>query len=146
MWGTMNYNQNPFSSIQQQMQQQNSFVPQAVMQPSMQYQTQEPRITVAQVPTIEHVEQVQMSPNDRKIILIQNDPDVMAIRVADNAGFVSTEYRRSKVFDPKSNSQQVQYAPYQTVEKLREEIEEIKRLVGGIKGAKSTPKSSSGSE
>lgn len=146
MWGTMNYNQYPFSSIQQQMQQQNSFVPQAVMQTSMQYQTQEPRITVAQVPTIEHVEQVQMSPNDRKIILIQNDPDVMAIRVADNAGFVSTEYRRSKVFDPKSNSQQVQYAPYQTVEKLREEIEELKKLVGGINGAKSTPKSFSGSE
>ena len=143
MWGQINYNQYPFPLMQQQMQQQ---MQQNIPQIPMQYQQQDLRMTVAQVPTIEHVEQVQMAPNDRKIILVQNDPDVMAIRVADNAGFVSTEYRRSKVFSPKSDSQQIQYAPYQTVEKLREEIEELKKLVGGINGAKSTPKSFSGSE
>lgn len=131
---------NPYGYLFPQNGQQQPFMPQNMMQSPVQYQPQEPRITVAQVPTIEHVEQVQMAPNDRKIVLIQNNPDVMAIRVADNAGFVSTEYRRSQIFDPKSETPQVQYAPYQAVAKLQKEVEELKKAIGGVKDAKPASK------
>ena len=94
-------------------------------------------ITVVQVPTVDHVEQVQMLPGERKIVLVQNNPDFMAIRVADNAGFVSTEYRMTQVFDPKSTQQQVQYAPMETVMQLKNELDEIKKALEG-KDAKST--------
>lgn len=127
---------NPYGYFFPQNAQQQPFMPQNIMQ----HQPQEPRITVAQVPTIEHVEQVQMAPNDRKIVLIQNNPDVMAIRVADNAGFVSTEYRKSQIFDPKSETSQVQYAPYQAVAKLQKEVEELKKAIGGVKDAKPASK------
>lgn len=95
-------------------------------------------ITVVQVPTIEHVEQVQMFPSERKIVLVQNNPDFMAIRVADNAGFVNTEYRMTQVFDPKSTQQQqqVQYAPMDAVMQLKKELDDLKKSLEG-KDAKS---------
>lgn len=102
-------------------------------------------ITVVQVPTVDHVEQVQMLPGERKIVLVQNNPDFMAIRVADNAGFVSTEYRMTQVFDPKSTQQQVQYAPMETVMQLKNELDEIKKALEG-KDAKSTSRNTARSE
>lgn len=102
-------------------------------------------ITVVQVPTIDHVEQVQMFPGERKIVLVQNNPDFMAIRVADNAGFVNTEYRITQVFDPKSTQQQVQYAPMETVVQLKNELDEIKKALEG-KDAKSTSRNAARSE
>lgn len=57
---------------------------------------------LAIVPTINDVERVQMTPGERKVVLIQNSPNIHAIRAADAAGFVATEYRESKVIDPKS--------------------------------------------
>lgn len=94
-------------------------------------------ITVAQVPTIDDVEKVQMMPNERKIVLVQNDPNLFAIRVADNAGWAKTEYRTSAVIDPKTMTQQPQYAPVQAVLELKNEIEEIKKTLGGGMNAKS---------
>lgn len=102
-------------------------------------------ITVVQVPTVDHVEQVQMLPGERKIVLVQNNPDFMAIRVADNAGFVNTEYRMTQVFDPKSTQQQVQYAPMETVMQLKNELDEIKKALEG-KDAKSTSRNAARSE
>ncbi len=102
-------------------------------------------ITVVQVPTVDHVEQVQMLPGERKIVLVQNNPDFMAIRVADNAGFVSTEYRMTQVFNPKSTQQQVQYAPMETVVQLKNELDEIKKALEG-KDAKSTSRNAARSE
>ena len=102
-------------------------------------------ITVVQVPTIDHVEQVQMFPGERKIVLVQNNPDFMAIRVADNAGFVNTEYRITQVFDPKSTQQQIQYAPMETVVQLKNELDEIKKALEG-KDAKSTSRNAARSE
>ena len=102
-------------------------------------------ITVVQVPTVDHVAQVQMLPGERKIVLVQNNPDFMAIRVADNAGFVSTEYRMTQVFNPKSTQQQVQYAPMETVVQLKNELDEIKKALEG-KDAKSTSRNAARSE
>lgn len=115
----------------QQMQQMQQLQQMQQMQ-YMQQQRPQSNITVAQVPTIDHVEQVQMVPGERKIVLVQNNPDCFAIRVADNAGFVTTEYRMSQPFDPKSQAQQVQYAPMQAVMELKNEIEQLKGMIGGV--------------
>lgn len=123
------YGMNPyqFQFYQQQ--------PQYMQQPQM-MQPQEAKITVAQVPTVEQVERVQMLPGERKIVLVQNDQNFLAIRVADNAGFVSTEYRTSQIIDPKSATQQVQYAPVQAVLELKSEIEKLKEMIGVTANAK----------
>ena len=104
-------------------------------------------ITVVQVPTIDHVEQVQMFPGERKIVLVQNNPDFMAIRVADNAGFVNTEYRITQVFDPKAmqHQQQVQYAPLDSVVDINNRLEKIEKMMEG-KDAKSTSRNAARSE
>lgn len=89
----------------------------------------EAQITVAQVPTVDHVEQVQMRPGERKIILVQNDPNFLAIRVADTAGFVTTEYRTSQVIDPKSATQQIQYASVHAVMELKKEVDGLREMI-----------------
>lgn len=106
-----------------------------------------PGITVVHVPTIDHVEQVGMLPGDRKIVLIQNNPDVMAIRVADNAGFVNTEYRKSQVFDPKATQpqQKIQYAPIESVVDINNRLEKIEKMMEG-KDAKSSSRNASRAE
>lgn len=113
----------------------------------MQSEAKVPGITVVHVPTIDHVEQVGMLPGDRKIVLIQNNPDVMAIRVADNAGFVNTEYRMSHVFDPKAaqQQQQVQYASLDSVVDINNRLEKIEKMMEG-KDAKSTSRNAARSE
>ena len=113
----------------------------------MQPEAKVPGITVVHVPTIDHVEQVGMLPGDRKIVLIQNNPDVMAIRVADNAGFVYTEYRKSQVFDPKAaqQQQQVQYAPLDSVVDINNRLEKIEKMMEG-KDAKSISRNAARSE
>ena len=103
-------------------------------------------IVVAQVPTVEHVEQVQMAPGERKIVLVQNNPDFIAIRVADNAGFVKTEYRMSQIVDPKTLQGKPQYAPVQAVIELKNEVEEIKKALGGVVNAKSVAEPANGPE
>lgn len=101
-------------------------------------------ITVAQVPTIEHVDQVQMMPGDRKIILVQNAP-VIAIKVADQMGLVQTEYRHTEPFDPhqmQTPSAQPQYAPLSEFEQLKSEIINLRSELNAIKGGSTNGKSS----
>lgn len=133
------YGQNPYlyQQPQQYMQQIGMNQPQ---------QPQEMRITVAQVPTVDQVERVQMLPNERKIVLVQNDPNLLAIRVADAAGWVSTEYRTSSIIDPKTMQQQVQYAPIQSVMELKSDVEKIKEILGGAMNAKPASSNASGAE
>lgn len=130
------YNQQ-YLMQQQQMQQMQQVQPESKV----------PGITVVQVPTIDHVEQIQMLPGERKIVLVQNNPDFLAIRVADNAGFVNTEYRMSQVFDPKAaqQQQQVQYAPLDSVVQLKKELDDLKKMMEG-KDAKSTSRNAARSE
>lgn len=142
MYGGYNpYAFNPYNQQylmqQQQMQQMQQVQPESKV----------PGITVVQVPTIDHVEQIQMLPGERKIVLVQNNPDFLAIRVADNAGFVNTEYRMSQVFDPKAaqQQQQVQYAPLDSVVQLKKELDDLKKMMEG-KDAKSTSRNAARSE
>ena len=124
------YNFDPYSQqfISYPMQQQ--YNPQPMQQP------RQAEITVAQVPTIEQVEQVQLMPGDKKIILVQNAP-VIAIRIADQMGLVSTEYRRTEVFDPHAQAAQqpaVEYAPMSAVQQLQDEIIKLSQELDGMKG------------
>lgn len=102
-----------------------------------------PEITVAQVPSIDQVEQVQMLPGDRKIILVQNAP-VIAIRIADQMGLVQTEYRKTEVFSPQlptavpvaqSPATQIEYAPLSVVQELQSQLQAVTRELSTLKGA-----------
>lgn len=142
MYGGYNpYAFNPYNQQylmqQQQMQQMQQVQPESKV----------PGITVVQVPTIDHVEQIQMLPGERKIVLVQNNPDFLAIRVADNAGFVNTEYRKSQVFDPKATQpqQQIQYAPIESVVDINNRLEKIEKMMES-KDAKSTSRNAARSE
>lgn len=139
------YPYNPYSYMSPQMSQQNPFTfnQMAPAGSSPFSSPQEAQITVAQVQTVDQVERVQMLPGERKIVLVQNDPNFLAIRVADNAGFVSTEYRTSTVIDPKKMNQQPQYAPIQVVAELKNEVDEIKKALGGVINANAEPASQS---
>lgn len=122
------YDFNPYNPYNSYIATQQRFGNQMMNQPPMmQSQPQQAGIGVAQVPTIEHVEQVQMTPGEMKIVLIQNNPNYMAIRVADRAGFVSTH-----IVDPKTLKTVQQYAPIESVAVLRDEIEQLKRMIGGV--------------
>lgn len=99
--------------------------------PQQAQNTPQTSISAAIVPTIENVENVQMAPGEIKIIMIQNNPNYMAIRVADRAGFVSTEYRETHIVDPKTLNSVPQYAPIESVEALKNEIQQLKNMIGG---------------
>ena len=54
-----------------------------------------------QVPTVKHVEQVQVQPGSKAWVMVQNEP-VFALRVADQMGLVNTDYYRFEKIDPAS--------------------------------------------
>nr|DAL43859.1 MAG TPA_asm: hypothetical protein [Caudoviricetes sp.] len=141
------YNPYAFNPYNQQYLMQQQQMQQIQQMQQSQPESKVPGITVVQVPTIDHVEQIQMLPGERKIVLVQNNPDFLAIRVADNAGFVNTEYRMSQVFDPKAaqQQQQVQYAPLDSVVQLKKELDDLKKMMEG-KDAKSISRNAARSE
>ena len=141
------YNPYAFNPYNQQYLMQQQQMQQIQQMQQSQPESKVPGITVVQVPTIDHVEQIQMRPGERKIVLVQNIPDFLAIRVADNAGFVNTEYRMSQVFDPKAaqQQQQVQYAPLDSVVQLKKELDDLKKMMEG-KDAKSISRNAARSE
>lgn len=128
----------------------NNFTPSQYNQPQIGAQAQTSAgITVVQVPTIDHVDQVQMMPGDRKIVLVQNAP-VIAIRIADQMGLVQTEYRHTEPFDPRqpqpqpvqSIPAQSEYVPMAEFEHLKSEITEIREELKYIKGGSNNGKPS----
>lgn len=70
------------------------------------------------VATVQQIEQVQMSPNQRRVIMVQNEP-VIAMKAADNMGLVTTDYYQLVKFDPYANAQTAENtAKYITEEQL----------------------------
>ena len=61
--------------------------------------TQPSGMEVIPVQTIQQVEQVQIQPGQRKLVMVQNEP-VIASRAADNMGLVTTEYYKLEKFTP----------------------------------------------
>lgn len=120
----------------------NNFTPSQYGQAQMGAQAQTNGITVGQVATIEQVEQVQLMPGEKKIILVQNAP-IMAIRIADQMGLVQTEYRKLEAFDPRQTQPaQTEYAPLAEVEQLKSQMKQLYNELNAIKGGNANGKPS----
>ena len=95
--------------------QQNLFTPQNMNQPMQQHQQQtaqmqqapqnNPMPSVYQVSTVKQVEQVQITPGSKGLVMVQNE-SVIAMRVADNMGVTQTEYYKIEKFDPSQKQNQ----------------------------------------
>lgn len=103
-----------------------------------------PAFSVVQVPTIEHVEQIQLQPEEKKIVLVQNQP-VLAMRTADAMGLVSTRYFTLSDYDPHAQqaSAQPEYAPFALVQDMQTQIADITQQIADMKGAISNVSKSS---
>lgn len=108
-----------------------------------QAQPQQPLFTVAQVPTAESVDQIQLQPNERKIILVQNQP-ILAMRSADAMGLVNTRYFQLVDYDPhaQQSGTQAEYAPMGVVQDMQGQIQALAQQMEEMKGALSNGKSS----
>lgn len=83
-----------------------------------------PAMDVAQVQTIQQVEQVGLQPGQRKIVMVQNEP-VVALRVADPiSGLVDTKYYNLVEIDPRAMRGQPS-ANYVTAEQLESRLSEL---------------------
>lgn len=56
-------------------------------------------LDIVTVQTVQQVDQVQVNPAQRRLVMVQNEP-VVAMRSADNMGIVTTEYYQLVKFDP----------------------------------------------
>lgn len=79
---------------------------------------------VVPVSLIQQVEQVQVQPGQRKMVLVQNEP-VIASRSADNMGLVTTEYYRLEKFIPGASASP-QTGDYVTRQEFNDFIESLK--------------------
>lgn len=61
--------------------------------------------SISQVNTIKQVEQIQVHPGGKMLVLVANEP-VIAMRMADNMGLTTTDYYKIAKFDPESSSNQ----------------------------------------
>lgn len=74
----------------------------ALMQNAPQTAPQQPQSAgpaVMQVSTVKQVEQVQVQPGGKALVLVANEP-VIAMRMADNMGLTTTDYYHIEKFDP----------------------------------------------
>lgn len=78
---------------------QTPFGGQGMSQPAQPQQAAQSGFGVLQVTTIKQVEQVNVPAGGKVLVLVQNDP-VIAMRVADQMGLVSTSYYHIEQFDP----------------------------------------------
>ena len=79
---------------------------------------------VVPVSLIQQVEQVQVQPGQRKMVLVQNEP-VIASRSADNMGLVTTEYYRLEKFIPVASAAP-QTSDYVTRQEFNAFVESLK--------------------
>lgn len=103
MYG-MNFGQYPFMSAQMAQQpgfpgQQSPFQPMGMNLPQPQQQAISGAPVVLQVATIKQVEQAQVQPGGKALVLVANEP-VIAMRTADNMGLTTTDYYHIERFDP----------------------------------------------
>lgn len=88
-------------------------------------------MSISYVQTTQQVEQVQVQPNQRRLILVQNEP-VVAMRVADGMGLTTTEYYKLTKFNPAATEAQQEERHYVTEEQLENRI---KALLDDLKGS-----------
>lgn len=95
-----NYPYNPYNMYQQP---QNNMQMTGMQQRQPQQQAQaRPDIEVVPVQMLQQVEQVQVQPGGRKLVMVQNEP-VISMRAADNMGLVTTDYYQLVKFSPNAS-------------------------------------------
>lgn len=96
---------NPYEYLYpgQQMAQQQPFQPQAMNLPRPVQTPQNGAPVVLQVATIKQVEQAQVQPGGKALVLVANEP-VIAMRTADNMGITATDYYHIERFDPEAQA------------------------------------------
>lgn len=75
------------------------------------------------VQTVDQVEQVQVQPGQRRIVMVQNEP-VIAARIADNMGLVTTQYYQLTPYDPHAVTSIVPAQNYITEEQFDQRLEQ----------------------
>lgn len=104
-------------------------------------QTRSNIINVCSVQRLEDVQQVQMAYGEKKLIFVDNT-NIIAFKFCDNMGAISTEYRETKVFEPKKQQLDEQAAAFA---QLQGEIDSLKKQLGALtnngQSKKSTAKS-----
>lgn len=88
------------------------------------------------VQTVDQVEQVQVQPGQRRIVMVQNEP-VIAARIADNMGLVTTQYYQLTPYDPHTVSSSAPAQNYITEEQFDQRLEQ--RLASFAESLKSDP-------
>lgn len=114
----------PYGYIPQQYQQFQQPVQQPVQQSS------QAGINVIQVATMQQVEQAQIAPGSKTLVLVQSDP-VIAMRTADNMGITTTDYYQISKFDPRAAQAQPTQA-YVTRAEFNAFVEQINKISGGV--------------
>lgn len=105
----------------------NSYNQQFQQQP---HQSQAPGgLDIVTVQTIQQVEQIQINPGQRRLVMVQNEP-VVAMRTADNMGLASTEYYQLVKFDPNTRATaQAADNKYITEEQLESRLRELMNTI-----------------
>jgi hypothetical protein len=80
------------------------------------------------VQTIAQVEQVSLQPGQRKMVMVQNEP-IIAARVADQMGLVTTEYYQLQKYTPNSGGT-VDASDYITRKEFEDFVASLKTEVG----------------
>lgn len=81
-------------------------------------------LDIVTVQTIQQVEQIQINPCQRRLVMVQNEP-VVAMRTADNMGIATTEYYRLEKFNPTDTIQRPSENDYITKEQLEARLSEM---------------------
>lgn len=95
------------------------------MQQSQAQQMQAPGgMDIVTVQNVQQVEQIQLSPGQRRLVMVQNEP-VVAMRSADNMGIATTEYYQLVKFNPSDTRQKTAENDYITKEQLESRLSEM---------------------
>lgn len=90
---------NPYMQQMQQFPQMQQMTQIPQMQQQKQQNTASAGVDILYVPDLRSVDNVQILPMQKKLVMVQNEP-VIAMRVSDSMGLVTTDYYRLEKFDP----------------------------------------------
>lgn len=98
MFNMYDYN-NPYMQQFPQMQQMQQMTQIPQMQQQKPQNAASAGVDILYVPDLRSVDNVQILPMQKKLVMVQNEP-VIAMRVSDSMGLVTTDYYRLEKFDP----------------------------------------------
>ena len=98
MFNMYDYN-NPYMQQMQQFPQMQQMTQIPQMQQQKPQNTASAGVDILYVPDLRSVDNVQILPMQKKLVMVQNEP-VIAMRVSDSMGLVTTDYYRLEKFDP----------------------------------------------